>query len=374
MFHSSVRRAVSAAPQSPNISSLGASVPRTSTYVVSRRSRHQRRHSSSKPSSPDNGPKGLSAGEAVTATPQASSVEAKTEGEKRKRKAKDRQTSAKKLPSVPSTQHLSSDGSYASTLSKACSRANESADLSLTTFFSLHRPISVTHSLPKSISEDTFASIFTPKSTAQKRSEVMSTLSKTVQELEDPMTKLSFGTQEDVNTDNVTKVELRHADGSESSVYVQINAMNGNYSPFRPPPPPNTNAETSITNANDSAAVKEAPQHRVYKAVFTLEETTDQDGQIKVFAHTPQLIEEPAKPRRFLERMALRQLQYDTRSADGEQAVIVDEHGDTVDVGMDQIGYMAISVRRQRKLKMKKHKYKKLMRRTRVLRRKLDRN
>lgn len=32
----------------------------------------------------------------------------------------------------------------------------------------------------------------------------------------------------------------------------------------------------------------------------------------------------------------------------------------------------AISVKRQRKLKMKKHKYKKLMRRTRTLRRKLD--
>ena len=33
-----------------------------------------------------------------------------------------------------------------------------------------------------------------------------------------------------------------------------------------------------------------------------------------------------------------------------------------------------ISVKRQRKLKMKKHKYKKLMKRTRNLRRKLDRN
>jgi hypothetical protein len=34
---------------------------------------------------------------------------------------------------------------------------------------------------------------------------------------------------------------------------------------------------------------------------------------------------------------------------------------------------LAISVKRQRKLKMKKHKYKKLMKRTRLLRRKLDR-
>lgn len=35
--------------------------------------------------------------------------------------------------------------------------------------------------------------------------------------------------------------------------------------------------------------------------------------------------------------------------------------------------WRAISVRRQRKLKMKKHKYKKLMKRTKFLRRKLDR-
>lgn len=37
----------------------------------------------------------------------------------------------------------------------------------------------------------------------------------------------------------------------------------------------------------------------------------------------------------------------------------------------DGLGMEAISVKRQRKLKMKKHKYKKLMRRTRNLRRKL---
>ncbi len=36
-------------------------------------------------------------------------------------------------------------------------------------------------------------------------------------------------------------------------------------------------------------------------------------------------------------------------------------------------GWMAISVKRQRKLKMKKHKYKKLMKRTKNLRRRLDR-
>jgi len=38
----------------------------------------------------------------------------------------------------------------------------------------------------------------------------------------------------------------------------------------------------------------------------------------------------------------------------------------------DERKYFMISVRRQRKLKMKKHKYKKLMRKTRNLRRRMD--
>jgi hypothetical protein len=42
-------------------------------------------------------------------------------------------------------------------------------------------------------------------------------------------------------------------------------------------------------------------------------------------------------------------------------------------VARRRYGMYMISVKRQRKLKMKKHKYKKLMKRTRLLRRKLDR-
>lgn len=45
------------------------------------------------------------------------------------------------------------------------------------------------------------------------------------------------------------------------------------------------------------------------------------------------------------------------------------ENGEEAEAGVWQL----ISVKRQRKLKMKKHKYKKLMRRTKNLRRKLDR-
>ena len=39
-----------------------------------------------------------------------------------------------------------------------------------------------------------------------------------------------------------------------------------------------------------------------------------------------------------------------------------------------RVSMILLSVKRQRKMKMKKHKYKKLMKRTRNLRRRLDRN
>ncbi len=92
----------------------------------------------------------------------------------------------------------------------------------------------------------------------------------------------------------------------------------------------------------------------MYKAVLTIEEQVDADGQIKITAHSPQIIEESAVPRSFLERMAVRHLKYEEAQRQREKL-------------------LAISVKRIRKLKMKKKKYKKLMKRTRNLRRRQDR-
>jgi hypothetical protein len=111
--------------------------------------------------------------------------------------------------------------------------------------------------------------------------------------------------------------------------------------------------------AGSEAAEAQEPQHRTYTAVLTIEESTDENGEVTYMAHSTPLVQRdpPATPARypFLERMNIRQEQYRERR---------EEHGI----------YQAISVKRQRKLKMKKHKYKKLMRRTRNLRRRLDRN
>ncbi|KAI1774796.1 hypothetical protein F4818DRAFT_418977 [Hypoxylon cercidicola] len=340
MLPSSVRRLVSAAPQSPLLSNLAPTSTRAPTALslcCSSRGQQRRRYSSSKPSSPNDSPKGIPDGQ-VTTTP----TQSKQSGEKRRRKVKEWMDIQQRLPSVPSTQNVPQEA------------------LALSTFFSQHRPMSVTHSFPKTITEDAFAQIFASRSKNSKYNDVMSTLSRTVNELEEPMQNLSLDTQQsgeavaDANGEPMHKIDVKNPDGTESSVYVQLNAMSGQFLPFRPPPLPQPeNAVAAETGAEE--AMEELPHHRVYKAMFTLEETTDQNGQIRIVAHSPQLVQEAPAPRTFLERMAQRQIRL------------------REEVRGQSPGMLAISVRRQRKLKMKKKKYKKLMKRTRNIRRKLDR-
>ncbi|KAI1647609.1 hypothetical protein F4815DRAFT_496891 [Daldinia loculata] len=340
MLPSSVRRVVSAAPQSSLLSNLSSSSPRAPAALAlccNTSGQQRRRYSSSKPSSPNDSPKGIPDGQ-VTASPSQSS---KQSGEKRRRKTKEWMDIQQKLPSVPSTQHVPQEA------------------LALSTFFSLHRPMSVTHSFPRTITDDAFAQIFTPRTKNNKYADVMSTLSRTVDELEQPMQNLDLDGQQSGETitghngELTRKIDLKHPDGTESSVYVQLNAMSGQFLPFRPPPLPQNEATAKAETAHEE--VEDVPQHRVYKAMFTLEETTDENGQIRIVAHSPEVIEEPSAPKTFLERMALRQIRWRE-----------EVRGQSPDMH-------AISVRRQRKLKMKKKKYKKLMKRTRNIRRKLDR-
>jgi hypothetical protein len=126
MFSSTVRRAASSAPQTPITSSLSSAIPRAiATQALSYRC-HQRRFSSSKPSSPADGSKGVTEGQGVPAAPAKSKPERKAklskprlEGEQKSqastKKAKDvaanstvkgRDESMLHLLSVPSTQHI----------------------------------------------------------------------------------------------------------------------------------------------------------------------------------------------------------------------------------------------------------------------------
>jgi len=148
------------------------------------------------------------------------------------------------------------------------------------------------------------------------------------------------------------KKEVHHLDSTpeDASMSFPRHILSGKYRPFNPPPAPVPENTSESLSAGAEAAAAPEPETRTYTAVLTLTESTDQNGEVMYHAHSTALTPTSS---RFLSRMKARQEQYRIQRA-----------GDMY----------AISVKRQRKLKMKKHKYKKLMRRTRNLRRRLDRN
>ncbi|KAH7321310.1 hypothetical protein B0I35DRAFT_459916 [Stachybotrys elegans] len=330
MLPTSVRRVVASGPQVGLASCLVSSAPKavaSSAPVFV--GRHQRRCSSSKPSRSDNGSKDVAEGQSVTASP-ATRRDGKA-GENRKRKSKDasRKSTFSNLPMVPNTHHMSQEA------------------LGLSSFFSLHRPISVTETMPRTVTDEHFANIFNPRTKASKITDTTSTISSTIEHLEGPMAQMTIGGHDD------GMGEIKTLDGTESSISLQVDAMSGEFLPFRPPPLPQplsaAEAERAPAATEDGT---ETDHHRVYQAMFTIEESTTPSGEVRIIAHSPRVINEP-QPKGFLERMAFRQMRFDDSRR-----------------GQDMY---AISVKRQRKLKMKKKKYKKLMKRTRNLRRKLDR-
>ncbi len=122
MLSSSAWRAALSAQPSPVIVCVASSVPRTvATQALSYRRSHQRRCSSSKPSSPADGSKRITEGQSVPAAP----AQTRTDGEKKaaarssRRKPKDvaasctmktRDETMQNLPSVPSTHHIKGKG------------------------------------------------------------------------------------------------------------------------------------------------------------------------------------------------------------------------------------------------------------------------
>jgi hypothetical protein len=244
------------------------------------------------------------------------------------------------LPSVPNTQHLSQEGTGVRMLrSTTCGLIEISClAVGLTNFFSIHRPISITHTIPKIITDEAFAEIFTSRTRANRPNEVMSTLSNVVDNLEGPVAKLTLSPTDEADGQAVHKVEIRHEDGSNSSMLVHAKNM-GQFLPFQPPPLPVPESPENEASMDGAATSSEdgldlQPQHRVYQAMFTIEETMDADGRVHVMAHSPEILHDGAAARQS------RRLKYE-------------------DALKRRYELLAISVKRRRKHKMRKHKLKK---------------
>ena len=170
--------------------------------------------------------------------------------------------------------------------------------------------------------------------------------------------------------EEVLQADVQHLDGPPQATLEQLMAR---FVPFRPPPPPmplGEAAEMQPTNnlVENVAATPAQITKRAWSTAVVVTESTDASGNRTYSATTAPMVEietpgaenaqevEPEVRQPFLDRMNKRQ-STNNRNRDALQ----------------RPDMLAISVKRQRKLKMKKHKYKKLMKRTRLLRRKLDR-
>lgn len=284
-------------------------------------------------------------------------------------------------------------------------------DITLSSFFSLHRPLSLTKPLPPAAEQAAFDQIFEPSPQPAKSQDVLHTLSNTLDTLENASSHTSDNDlrwqviQESAsNSDGNNGV--RHLDSRPQAK--SIEEMVSRLRPFSAPPAPmsmeeaQANAAKKEKSGRRSASsimrqqtptqqqVEAGATDRTYKTTLIVHETTGSNGKKYWSAQTTpaiditnseesdsarlaqrgdlQQIEEPAfglreiqEPRQpFLDRMRDRRSRYAEYNPDQAQRK-EDER-------------LAISVKRQRKLKMKKHKYKKLMKRTRNLRRRLDRN
>ena len=272
--------------------------------------------------------------------------------------------------------------------------ADNLADVFVASFFSIHRPISVTASIPPTSSSSAFSSIFTSRNIQKpKPADVIYTLSTAVNTLENaasqsqgqvrtwsPPTQQPTPEEVDlaaiVTQSSVSNAEpnIRHLDGTPQQINLQDLAKK--FRPFIPPPPPVPMTKPKEpTQVRPRAPARTRTKRKSYSTLLTITESTYPNGHKTYKAHTspireetthpsPEttLIEEPnsqAQPPRtpFIDRMRSKQERWEDFRRRGGKPI-----------------WRAISVKRQRKLKMKKHKYKKLMKKTRNLRRKLDKS
>ncbi|KAK3111802.1 hypothetical protein LTR53_012568 [Teratosphaeriaceae sp. CCFEE 6253] len=451
MFSAKLARAATHAPSS------SPALPRTSACLAAR-PRHQRRPSSSKASCPpDNNKPAPAAKAAAPATPATTSVSdpadvtpaptlprrskrssrLRSHGALVERVSKEKTATAQQqhpvLPSVPRVDHL-----------------NEK-DVGLSAFFSLHRPLSVTTTIPPPTTTEAFNAIFASRtdltrdqwadgdSATGKPEDVIYTLHNTIQSLESSITSAQQedGVRWEVLQESPSHADtgIKHLDSPTPLRAKSLDEVVATFKPFQTPPPPQSflapKSASSDTPNRRSAAVLEKLESSLrkvtglltkksYQTTITVHEVTDPKGQKSYSAESSPIIPipsaavevksaDPAAPvctgragflripvthplhplharypqgpvQPFRERLRRREKMYLT--AHPEQSQVVGEMLEGIRersvrrapvAGKRVVRMELISVKRQRKLKMKKHKYKKLMKRTRNLRRRLDR-
>lgn len=220
----------------------------------------------------------------------------------------------------------------------------------------------MTTTVPPTSSTDAFEAIFSSKRPLKNEPEdVIFTLSSAVQSMETGSQGMSES-EDQFRSFSEQDGELRMLDGPDSKMSVE--EFTRRLRPFQPPPPPvamNTSA-AEIAETAETIDAQVDNEYQTYSTVLTIREARHADGRKTYEAHTGPFVrsgemEDPSDMRDEIS------IEAPSDSAAGMTYMERLRNNRTMH---------AISTMRRRKAKMKKHKFKKLMKRTRTLRRKLD--
>ncbi|KAL8776707.1 MAG: hypothetical protein Q9213_008166 [Squamulea squamosa] len=258
-------------------------------------------------------------------------------------------------------------------------------DIQVASFFSHYRPISITRSFPAPSSESQFSSIFESK--LPPRSPIGDTIY-TVSSAVDSIENAIYGQQQRDTSgpkSSSSNNEITHLDGEPQHITLDIHELSKNFRPFVAPPAPVAFDDSKSVTLKRNKTIKE----RTFSTTLTITEQAHPSGQRTYQAYVSPMREDQPSPTAQPLPSSTAPLQGGSPYQDVEVIDITPPIGrqpfrermrnrqqaweDGLNGQKRQI-WRAISVKRQRKLKMKKHKYKKLMRKTRNLRRRLDKN
>ncbi|KAK3209653.1 hypothetical protein GRF29_44g228828 [Pseudopithomyces chartarum] len=229
---------------------------------------HQRRLSSSKASIP---PDGSNANGSSSA--QQASARKVTGRAGRKRSAATPPAMALNVPHVPPTDYL------------------QKPEVKISSFFSLHRPISLDHPIPPVATKSSFESIFTPRSPFASKTTVenIQTLSSGIESLEAALAVH----EKQGSAEEATQTEGHHPDGTLQAARDQLMSR---FIPFQPPPPPVPFGQA--TESQPASAIMEniatAPaqiKKRAWSTAVVVTESTDASGNRTYSATTAPMVE-----------------------------------------------------------------------------------
>ena len=224
--------------------------------------------------------------------------------------------------------------------------------------------------VPPTSNQEAFETIFSSssrKSLKGEQEDVMSTLSSAVQSMENSAHHLAE--QDDLSKHQV-EVDVQPYDSMNmADIKLSVEELTKRLRPFHPPPPPVSfdeaknvvGAANASQSENSSSSTASSQESSSYSTVLTIHESTDATGRKTYEAHTSPFV----------------------RTKDMDAPGATSAHESYIDVPRrrpptyierlrNNRTMHAISTKRRRRAKIKKHKYKKLLRKTRTLRRKLD--